>query len=98
MKHVVPALAIAVLLAVPPPIAQQASPTAVRIDRAATFYEKRDGFMGMVAVARDHQIIFPRGYGYANLESKTPFPPDTRFRIGSLTKQFTAAAILLLQQ
>jgi len=54
--------------------------------------------MGMVAVARDHQIIFQRGYGYANLESKIPFTADTRFRIGSLTKQFTAAAILLLQQ
>ena len=54
--------------------------------------------MGMVAVARDHRIIFQHGYGYANLEAKTPFTPDTRFRIGSLTKQFTAAAILLLQQ
>jgi CubicO group peptidase (beta-lactamase class C family) len=71
---------------------------AARIDRAATFYQNRDGFMGMVAVARGHQIIFQRGYGYANLESQIPFTPDTRFRIGSLTKQFTAAAILLLEQ
>jgi CubicO group peptidase (beta-lactamase class C family) len=71
---------------------------AARIDRAANYYQNRDGFMGMVAVARDHQIIFQRGYGYANLQSKIPFTADTRFRIGSLTKQFTAAAILLLQQ
>ena len=52
----------------------------------------------MVAVARDHQIVFQHGYGYANLESKISFTLNTRFRIGSLTKQFTAAAILLLQQ
>ncbi len=54
--------------------------------------------MGMVAVARDHQVIFQRGYGYANLEWQIPFTSDTRFRVGSLTKQFTATAILLLQQ
>ena len=71
---------------------------AARINRAATFYQHRDGFMGMVAVARDHQLILQRGYGYANLEWQIPFTPDTRFRIGSLTKQFSAAAILLLQQ
>jgi len=91
-------LGISSLLAVPPVSPQAAQPVADRIDRAATFYQHRDGFMGMVAVAKNRQIIFQRGYGYANLESKIPFMADTRFRIGSLTKQFTAAAILLLQQ
>jgi CubicO group peptidase (beta-lactamase class C family) len=86
------------MLAAPAASAQERPTMAGRMDRAATFYQNRDGFMGMVAVATDHQIIFQRGYGYANLESKTPFTMETRFRIGSLTKQFTAAAILLLQQ
>lgn len=98
MRHFFSAIAISFVLVVPVAPGQAVPGMADRIDRAATFYQKRDGFMGMVAVARDHQIIFQRGYGYANLESKIPFTADTRFRIGSLTKQFTAAAILLLQQ
>jgi CubicO group peptidase (beta-lactamase class C family) len=98
MRYLFSAIVISAALAVPPAPAQAVSAMAARIDRAASFYQNRDGFMGMVAVARDHQIIFQRGYGYANLESQISFTPDTRFRIGSLTKQFTAAAILLLQQ
>ena len=98
MKRVLLALAASFLFTAPSISPQEKGSLPARIDRAATFYQRRDGFMGMVAVARDHQILFARGYGYANLESKTPFTPDTRFRIGSLTKQFTAAAILLLQQ
>jgi len=78
--------------------AQTAASISARIDRAARFYRNRDGFMGVVAVSRDHHVIFQRGYGSANLEWQIPFTPDTRFRIGSLSKQFTAAAILLLQQ
>ncbi|MGA2889164.1 MAG: serine hydrolase domain-containing protein [Terracidiphilus sp.] len=98
MRNILPVVAIFFVLAVPSAAAQAVSAMAVRIDRAATFYQNHDGFMGMVAVARDHQIIFQRGYGHADRESQIPFTPDTRFRIGSLTKQFTAAAILLLQQ
>ena len=98
MRHILSALAIYIALAVPPTPAQEVPNMAARMNRAATFYQNRDGFMGMVAVARDHQIIFQRGYGYANLEAQIRFTPDTRFRIGSLTKQFTAAAILLLEQ
>ena len=85
-------------MAVPPASARKPDSLPARIDRAAKFYRTRDGFLGMVAVSRDHKLIFQRGYGYANLEWQIPFTPDTRFRIGSLTKQFTAAAILLLQQ
>lgn len=98
MRRFISTLVISALLAARP-VSPQAMPSlATRIDRAATFYQRRDGFMGMVAMATGHQIIFEHGYGYANLESMTPFTADTRFRIGSLTKQFTAVAILLLQQ
>lgn len=51
---------------------------------------------GAVAVMRKGEVVFSRGYGMANLETGTPVAPDTVFRIGSVTKQFTAAAILLL--
>lgn len=53
---------------------------------------------GAVAVMRGGEVVFARGYGFANLETGTPVTPDTVFRIGSLTKQFTAAAMLLLQE
>lgn len=98
MRHLLSALTFSFLLTVPPATEQAVPAMAARIDKAAKYYRKRDGFMGIVAVARDRQIVFQHGYGYANLEAKTPFTFDTRFRIGSLTKQFTAAAILLLQQ
>ncbi|MEJ2245760.1 MAG: serine hydrolase, partial [Acidobacteriota bacterium] len=55
-------------------------------------------FMGSVLVARGDEILFHKSYGSANLEWDIPNTTLTRFRIGSLTKQFTAAAILLLEE
>lgn len=43
-------------------------------------------------------VVFAKGYGYADLASKTPVTADTRFAIGSITKQLTAAAVLLLAE
>lgn len=51
-----------------------------------------------VLVARDGQILFQGGYGLADIEKKTPIAADTKFRIGSVTKQFTAAAIMKLAE
>ena len=56
-------------------------------------------FVGLsVAVARGDRMIVDRGYGIADLEWKAPVDTSTTFRIGSLTKQFTAAAILKLAE
>ena len=54
-------------------------------------------FMGAVLVARGDKVIHSAGYGMADLEHDAPNTPHTRFRLGSLSKQFTAAAILQLQ-
>jgi CubicO group peptidase (beta-lactamase class C family) len=54
-------------------------------------------FMGAVLVARGDEVLHQEGYGKANLELDVPNSPETVFRLGSLTKQFTAAAILQLQ-
>ena len=51
-----------------------------------------------VLVARDGQILFQGGFGLADVEKRTPITPETKFRIGSVTKQFTAAAIMKLAE
>lgn len=51
-----------------------------------------------VLVAKDGQVLLRKGYGLANLELGVPIQPDMVFELGSITKQFTAAAILLLQE
>lgn len=51
-----------------------------------------------VLVVQDGQIVYERQSGLANLRQGRPITPDTRFNIGSVTKQFTAACILLLEE
>ncbi|MDC8014676.1 serine hydrolase [Tahibacter soli] len=55
-------------------------------------------FSGSVLVARDGVPLFDASYGLANIETGTPNTPSTIFRIASLTKQFTAMAILQLEE
>ncbi len=55
-------------------------------------------FMGCVLISKDDKLLLKEGYGFANLEWEIPNSPRTKFQIGSITKQFTAAAILLLQE
>ena len=59
----------------------------------------KDGTSGVaVLIARDGKILFQNGFGLADLAGKTPVTPETKFRIGSISKQFTAAAILKLAE
>ena len=58
----------------------------------------RGKFSGAVLVARDGKVIFSRAYGMANYELGAPNTTETKFRIGSMTKPFTAAAVMLLQE
>ncbi|HEX9929728.1 MAG TPA: serine hydrolase domain-containing protein [Pyrinomonadaceae bacterium] len=51
-----------------------------------------------VAVVKDGKIIFKKGYGMANLEYDTPITPKTVFQIASVSKQFTAFSIYLLEK
>ena len=48
-----------------------------------------------VGVIREGDLIFAKGYGFADIEKKTPITADTAFNLASLSKQFTAAAIAL---
>jgi CubicO group peptidase (beta-lactamase class C family) len=60
--------------------------------------EKIDKFSGTILVARDGKPIISKGYGMANYEWDIPNTPQTVFRLASVTKQFTSAAIMLLQE
>lgn len=51
-----------------------------------------------VLIARDGRVIFKRGYGLADVDANVPTTTATKFRIGAITNQFTAAAILKLQE
>jgi CubicO group peptidase (beta-lactamase class C family) len=69
-----------------------------RMDEVVQYNVSNKKFMGSVLVARGEEILLNKGYGSANLEWNTPNSPATKFRLGSVTKQFTAAAILLLEE
>ena len=69
-----------------------------RMDQMIQPYVASHQFMGSVLVARGTQVIFSKGYGSANLEWDVPNSPATKFRLGSVTKQFTAASFLLLEE
>ena len=60
---------------------------------------KEKGYPGIaVLVEQDGKLRYKKGFGYADLKGKVAVTPDTKFRIGSVTKQFTGAAILKLQE
>ena len=67
-------------------------------DRYLTAMEQKKGFRGSVLIGQEDEILFNKGYGYANYEEKIKNTPDTLFAIGSITKQFTAMAIMQLYE
>ena len=58
---------------------------------------KDAGFSGSVLIAYKNNVLLSNGYGLADREHKIPNTAQTRFRLGSITKQFTAMAILILE-
>jgi D-alanyl-D-alanine carboxypeptidase len=57
-----------------------------------------DHFAGAVTIAKGHKVVFSGAYGLADREHRIANRPDTRFRIGSMNKMFTATAVLQLAQ
>lgn len=73
-----------------------AQDNAQKIDALVKQYHDYGQFNGAVLVAEKGKIVYEKGFGMANMEWAVPNQPDTKFRIGSVTKQFTAALILQL--
>ncbi|MGA2078805.1 MAG: serine hydrolase domain-containing protein [Terriglobia bacterium] len=76
----------------------QSRPDVSRMEQVIQSFVSDQHFMGSVLVARGNDVILDKGYGFANLEWQIPNLPSTKFRLGSITKQFTAASILLLAE
>lgn len=70
-----------------------------KIDKLAASSLAKSGVpSASVAVVKDGQVVYLKAYGDARLDPKTAAAPEMRYSIGSISKQFTAAAILLLQE
>lgn len=80
--------------------AQTADPVlAAKVDSIATAVLRSTGVPGAsVAVVQHGRVVLTRAYGRANLERQTPATSEMRYALGSISKQFTATAMLLLQQ
>ncbi|MFB3905449.1 MAG: serine hydrolase [Acidobacteriota bacterium] len=78
--------------------AQASSPEARDIGALLAEVFKQDEPGGAVIVTRKGETLFRKGYGLADMELKVPIQPDMVFRLGSVTKQFTAVAILMLEE
>jgi len=67
-----------------------------RLEQIARSYAERGLFSGSVLVARGDEVLLSKGYGLASREWGIPNAPDVRFLLASVSKQFTAAAVLRL--
>jgi len=72
------------------------SPVIEGIDSLLTPYQKPDTPGASVAVLSHGNVIFKKAYGFANVDRSTPASPGTNYRLASVTKQFTATAVLML--
>ncbi len=75
-----------------------AAPNLSRMEAVIQSFVAPKQFMGAVLVARGDDLLLDKGYGSADLEWNIPNSDKTEFRLGSITKQFTAASILLLEE
>lgn len=90
----------AALAAQPSPARQRrkGENTEARVDAYLKPYLDMGSFSGAVLIAKGGKILLSKGYGMANYELDVPNTPRTRFHIASVSKSFTAAAVLLLQE
>lgn len=80
----------------PVPLSQQQQALAAQIDASIAPYYKSGEPGAVVIVVKDGQPLLRKAYGLASVQEGTPLTPDMSLRLGSISKQFTAVAILLL--
>ncbi len=77
---------------------QDADSLAAKVDGLFAEWDKTDSPGAAVGIFKDGKILYARGYGMANLEHDIPITPHSVFRVGSVSKQFTAMCIALLAE
>ena len=78
-------------------LAQETPKTkAAKIEEVLSTAHKYRLFNGTALIAENGKVIYKKGFGLANMEWNIPNAPETRFRLGSITKQFTATLIMQL--
>ena len=100
-KSIVPAILVAILFLPSAAQVQAGLPPELRqkIDHAANDVLTATGVpSASIAIVKDSQIAYLQAYGNGRLDPSTPARPEMRYSIGSISKQFTATAILLLQE
>jgi CubicO group peptidase (beta-lactamase class C family) len=73
------------------------TPLGASLDELFTDLAAKDSFSGAVLIMQGDEVVLRKGYGYADREAAIANTPETAFRIGGLTKPFTAVGILLLE-
>ena len=81
-----------------PPAPLDAATLQKKIDELIDGHMKVSGFSGSVLLAKDGKPLVAKGYGYANVEWQVPNTTNTKFRIGSITKQFTSMIVMKLRE
>jgi CubicO group peptidase (beta-lactamase class C family) len=95
-KFILRILLLTLLWQLSPASAADTPDNAAKIDKLMSQYADCCSFTGAVLVSEHDKVIFKKGYGLANREWNIPNTPDVKFRLGSLTKQFTS--MLIMQQ
>lgn len=97
MRNALAAVSAVFAISAPPVLAQQ--PLGPAVDSIARQVLQSTGVpSASVAVVQDGRLVYTQAYGSARLDPPVAARPDMRYSIGSISKQFAAAAILLLQQ
>lgn len=94
MKRAVTIFSLLLLLA----FQSSAQEKAVRINELMNAFYANGNFSGAVYITEEGKPIFQKGYGFSNLEKKTPIVGSTRFLIASISKQYTAVLIMKLAE
>lgn len=67
-----------------------------KIDALLKYFNENDKFMGSLTIREKDKVVFEKAYGFADLENKVKATPETKYKIGSITKMFTSAIIFQL--
>jgi len=79
-------------------LTQEQKKKVAKIDSLLNFYHEQGILNGTVLVEEAGKVIYQKGFGYANMDTKETLEPKSVFRLASLSKQFTAMCIMMLEE